>query len=99
MAKLFDDNKAYVDMKLTAVPGESTALLWWFAFDICSLSAYLTVDFSLHVDIVLDAFSNLTQRFPNETVPPSDLQVFVNTYFANSGKEFEPWSPPDWHAK
>ncbi|MCJ8733448.1 hypothetical protein PDJAM_G00223570 [Pangasius djambal] len=70
MAKLFDDNKAFVDMKLTAAP-----------------------------DIVLDAFSNLTQRFPNGTVPPSALQVFVNTYFANSGKEFEPWSPPDWHDK
>lgn len=45
MAKLFGDNKAFVDMKLTAAPGESTALLWCFAFHISSLSAYLTIDF------------------------------------------------------
>ncbi|XP_053479284.1 trehalase isoform X2 [Ictalurus furcatus] len=70
MAKLFGDNKAFVDMKLTAAP-----------------------------DIVLGAFSNLTQRFRYGTVPPSDLRVFVNTYFVNSGKEFEQWSPPDWHDK
>ncbi|GAA6099605.1 trehalase, partial [Tachysurus ichikawai] len=70
LAKLFDDNKAFVDMKLIAAP-----------------------------DIVLDAFSTLIQKFPNGTIPPSDLQVFVNTYFENSGKEFETWSPPDWHDK
>ncbi|KAL6479176.1 hypothetical protein MHYP_G00126090 [Metynnis hypsauchen] len=69
-AKLFDDNKAFVDMKLTAAP-----------------------------EVVLDAFSNLTWRFPNGTVPASDLRVFVNTYFVGDGKEFEPWTPPDWHEK
>uniref|UniRef100_A0A3B4E1F5 Trehalase n=1 Tax=Pygocentrus nattereri TaxID=42514 RepID=A0A3B4E1F5_PYGNA len=69
-AKLFDDNKAFVDMKLTAAP-----------------------------EVVLDAFSNLTWRFPNGTVPASDLRLFVNTYFVGDGKEFEPWAPPDWHEK
>ncbi|KAI5098334.1 trehalase, partial [Silurus meridionalis] len=70
MAKLFDDNKAFVDMKLIVAP-----------------------------ENVSDAFIKLTQSFPNGTVPPSDLKLFVNKHFANSGKEFEPWSPPDWHDK
>ncbi|XP_062860598.1 trehalase [Trichomycterus rosablanca] len=70
MAKLFDDNKAFVDMKLTAAP-----------------------------DVVVDIFSNLTKSFPNETVPLSELRVFVSNYFVNNGKEFEPWSPPDWPDK
>lgn len=30
MEKLFDDNKAFVDMKLTASPGENTDLLRFF---------------------------------------------------------------------
>lgn len=70
-------------------------------FDISMLSAYLTVDLFIYlsVDIVLDAFSNLTQKFPNRTVSPSDLRVFVNMYFENSEEQFEPWSPPDWHDK
>lgn len=43
MAKLFNDNKAFVDMKLTAAPGEITFLFcFWLVF---WLSAYLNVDF------------------------------------------------------
>lgn len=45
LAKLFDDNKAFVDMKLNAAPGKSPALLCYFVFAIFSLTAYLTVDF------------------------------------------------------
>ncbi|KAG9273318.1 trehalase [Astyanax mexicanus] len=69
-AKLFNDNKAFVDMKLTAAP-----------------------------ELVLEAFSNLTQKFPGQAVPTPELKVFVETYFAGDGKEFEPWTPPDWHEK
>ncbi|XP_072551573.1 trehalase [Salminus brasiliensis] len=67
-AKLFNDNKAFVDMKLTADP-----------------------------KVVLDAFSNLMQKFPDQVIPASELKVFVNTYFSGDGTEFEPWTPPDWH--
>uniref|UniRef100_A0AAY5F0B3 Trehalase n=1 Tax=Electrophorus electricus TaxID=8005 RepID=A0AAY5F0B3_ELEEL len=69
-AKLFDDNKSFVDMKLAANP-----------------------------EVVMEAFSNLSQRFPNGTAPPSELWLFVNAYFVDDGKQFEPWTPPDWHER
>ncbi|XP_066541744.1 trehalase [Hoplias malabaricus] len=68
LAKLFDDNKAFVDMKLTTAP-----------------------------EIVLDAFSNLTQKFPNGIVDSLVLEGFVKQYFMGDGQQFEPWTPPDWH--
>ncbi|XP_051726389.1 trehalase [Ctenopharyngodon idella] len=70
MAKLFDDDKYFVDMKLTTAP-----------------------------EVVVEAFANLTSGFPNKTVPSSELQKFLQTYFEEPGKEFEQWNPPDWHSK
>uniref|UniRef100_A0A667XGR6 Trehalase n=1 Tax=Myripristis murdjan TaxID=586833 RepID=A0A667XGR6_9TELE len=69
-AKLFDDDKYFVDMKLRANP-----------------------------DIVLSAFHNLSSVSPNMTVPSTKLQEFLDTYFEKPGKEFESWTPPDWHDK
>uniref|UniRef100_A0A673X7J0 Trehalase n=1 Tax=Salmo trutta TaxID=8032 RepID=A0A673X7J0_SALTR len=69
MAKLFDDDKYFVDMKLKSAP-----------------------------DIILTAFHNLTHGDPN-SVPPAVLRDFLHKYFEEPGKEFEPWSPPDWHDK
>ncbi|XP_076002067.1 trehalase [Genypterus blacodes] len=69
-AKLFDDDKHFVDMKLRASP-----------------------------DVVLSAFHNLTNNWPNTTVPPSELQHFLRTYFDELGTEFGSWTPPDWHEK
>ncbi|XP_052370194.1 trehalase isoform X2 [Oncorhynchus keta] len=68
-AKLFDDDKHFVDMKLKSAP-----------------------------DIILTAFHNLTHGDPN-AVPPAVLRDFLHTYFDEPGKEFAPWSPPDWHDK
>lgn len=102
-AKLFDDNKAFVDMKLTSAPGEDNYYLSFalqlltrlsVAFSFCSSHCWISI-----AEVVLDAFSNLTQKFPDKTVPPSDLRVFVNTYFSGNGTEFEPWTPSDWHEK
>ncbi|KAM6973025.1 trehalase [Aplochiton taeniatus] len=67
-AKLFDDDKYFVDMKLRSNP-----------------------------EVVLSAFRNLTNEFPNATLPPSKLLEFVNRFFEEPGTELEPWSPPDWH--
>ncbi|KAJ7990155.1 hypothetical protein DPEC_G00297390 [Dallia pectoralis] len=69
-AKLFDDDKHFVDMKLRSDP-----------------------------DVVLSAFNNLSRGFPNAVVSPSILRDFLSTYFEEPGKEFLPWSPPDWHDK
>lgn len=69
MARLFDDDKYFVDMKLTANP-----------------------------EVVVEAFANLTSGFPNKIVPSSELQKFLNVYFEEPGKEFEIWTPSDWHA-
>ncbi|XP_071397092.1 trehalase [Centroberyx affinis] len=69
-AKLFDDDKYFVDMKLRATP-----------------------------DVVLSAFRNLSNESPNATVPSSKLLEFLSTYFEEPGKEFESWTPPDWHDK
>ncbi|XP_045580895.1 trehalase isoform X2 [Salmo salar] len=69
MAKLFDDDKYFVDMKLKSAP-----------------------------DIILTAFHNLTHGDPN-SVPPAVLRDFLHKYFEEPGKEFEPWSPSDWHDK
>ncbi|XP_055030831.2 trehalase [Misgurnus anguillicaudatus] len=69
MARLFDDDKYFVDMKLTANP-----------------------------EVVVEAFANLTSGFPNKIVPSSELQKFLNVYFEEPGKEFEIWTPTDWHA-
>ncbi|XP_036817662.1 trehalase [Oncorhynchus mykiss] len=66
-AKLFDDDKHFVDMKLKSAP-----------------------------DIILTAFHNLTHGDPN-SVPPAVLRDFLHKYFDEPGKEFAPWSPPDWH--
>uniref|UniRef100_A0A8C2BEU9 Trehalase n=1 Tax=Cyprinus carpio TaxID=7962 RepID=A0A8C2BEU9_CYPCA len=70
MAKLFDDDKYFVDMKLTTAP-----------------------------EVVVEAFANLSSGFPNKTVPSSELRKFLQTYFEEPGKEFEQWTPPDWHSK
>ncbi|KAF3693259.1 Trehalase [Channa argus] len=69
-AKLFDDDKYFVDMKLKAAPG-----------------------------VVSSAFRNLSNQFPNRTVPPAELQEFLSTYFETPGTEFESWTPPDWPDK
>ncbi|XP_062241520.1 trehalase [Platichthys flesus] len=69
-AKLFDDDKYFVDMKLKAKP-----------------------------DVVLSSFLNLSTQMPNGTVPPLRLQEFLAENFEKPGSEFEPWTPPDWHAK
>ncbi|XP_051579738.1 trehalase-like isoform X2 [Myxocyprinus asiaticus] len=69
MAKLFDDNKYFVDMKLTAAP-----------------------------EVVGEAFANLTSGFPNRTVSSSELMKFLKKYFEEPGKEFEMWTPTDWHS-
>uniref|UniRef100_A0A3B5BC12 Trehalase n=1 Tax=Stegastes partitus TaxID=144197 RepID=A0A3B5BC12_9TELE len=69
-AKLFDDDKYFVDMKLRAAP-----------------------------DVVLSAFHNLSNKFPNKNVPPADLREFLAAHFEDPGTEFEPWTPPDWHDK
>ncbi|XP_076853570.1 trehalase isoform X2 [Brachyhypopomus gauderio] len=50
-------------------------------------------------ELVMEAFSNLTQRFPNGTVPPAELRPFVNTYFVDDRKQFEPWTPADWRER
>ncbi|XP_037534243.1 trehalase [Nematolebias whitei] len=71
MAKLFDDDKYFVDMKLRSAPGE----------------------------LVLSAFQNLSNAFPNGTVPPTKLQEFLDANFEKPGTEFESWTPPDWHDK
>uniref|UniRef100_A0A8C8GPK1 Trehalase n=1 Tax=Oncorhynchus tshawytscha TaxID=74940 RepID=A0A8C8GPK1_ONCTS len=68
-AKLFDDDKHFVDMKLKSAP-----------------------------DIILTAFHNLTHGDLN-SVPPAVLRDFLHKYFDEPGKEFAPWSPPDWHDK
>lgn len=69
-AKLFDDDKYFVDMKLRAAPDE-----------------------------VLLAFRNLSNEYPNTTVPAAALQEFLSVYFVKPGTEFESWTPPDWHDK
>ncbi|KAG7471160.1 hypothetical protein MATL_G00121430 [Megalops atlanticus] len=69
-AKLFDDDKYFVDMKLKATPDE-----------------------------VLAAFQNLTSSSPDNNLKPSELREFLNTFFEEPGKEFEQWTPPDWHDK
>ncbi|XP_041850795.1 trehalase [Melanotaenia boesemani] len=68
-AKLFDDDKYFVDMKLRSAP-----------------------------DAVLLAFHNLSNEWPNATVPPAKLQEFLSTHFEKPGTEFEPWTPPDWQS-
>ncbi|KAM4627630.1 trehalase [Polymixia lowei] len=69
-AKLFDDDKYFVDMKLRATP-----------------------------DLVLSAFQNLSNESWNTTIPSPKLRAFLSMYFEEPGKEFEPWTPPDWHDK
>ncbi|KAM9318761.1 trehalase [Pholidichthys leucotaenia] len=69
-AKLFNDDKYFVDMKLKAAP-----------------------------DVVLLAFRNLSSKWPNATVPPVNLQEFVEAHFDEPGTEFEQWIPADWHDK
>ncbi|XP_024861753.1 trehalase isoform X2 [Kryptolebias marmoratus] len=69
-AKLFDDDKYFVDMKLKLAP-----------------------------DVVLSAFQNLSNEFPNGTVPPTELREFLASNFDKPGTEFEPWTPLDWHEK
>lgn len=97
MAKLFDDDKYFVDMKLTTAPGESDV------FDLFWCSSEKACDFLLFpclpIEVVVEAFANLTSGFPNKTVPSSELQKFLQTYFEEPGKEFEQWNPPDWHSK
>uniref|UniRef100_A0A673L1T3 Alpha,alpha-trehalose glucohydrolase n=1 Tax=Sinocyclocheilus rhinocerous TaxID=307959 RepID=A0A673L1T3_9TELE len=51
------------------------------------------------VEVIVKAFANLSSGFPNKTVPSSELQKFLQTYFEEPGKEFEQWSPPDWHSE
>ncbi|XP_061073593.1 trehalase [Conger conger] len=70
MAKLFDDDKYFVDMKLKVAPG-----------------------------VVLSAFWNLTSGTPGGTLNPSQIREFLASFFEEPGKEFEPWTPPDWHNK
>ncbi|KAM4566989.1 trehalase [Odontesthes bonariensis] len=69
-AKLFDDDKHFVDMKLKFAP-----------------------------DVVLSSFSNLSNEWPNATIPPVKLQEFLSAHFDQPGTEFESWTPPDWHDK
>lgn len=47
----------------------------------------------------MEAFENLTSGFPNKTLPSPELLKFLNVYFEEPGKEFEVWTPPDWHSK
>uniref|UniRef100_A0A672FUZ6 Trehalase n=1 Tax=Salarias fasciatus TaxID=181472 RepID=A0A672FUZ6_SALFA len=68
-AKLFADDKYFVDMKLKASP-----------------------------DVVLSAFHNLSERFP-DTIPPVELENFLSVYFDKPGTEFEEWTPSDWKEK
>ncbi|KAJ8368656.1 hypothetical protein SKAU_G00086840 [Synaphobranchus kaupii] len=70
VAKLFDDDKYFVDMKLKAAPDE-----------------------------VLSAFRNLTSGSPDGTLKPSQIRDFLASFFEEPGKEFEQWTPPDWHDK
>ncbi|KAJ8280272.1 hypothetical protein GJAV_G00052590 [Gymnothorax javanicus] len=69
-AKLFDDDKYFVDMKLKVAPDE-----------------------------VMSAFKNLTLGSTNGTLKPSQIQGFLDSFFEEPGKEFEQWTPPDWHDK
>lgn len=71
-AKLFDDDKYFVDMKLLASP-----------------------------DIVLQAFNNLTSdlEVQNQTISSTILNDFLKKFFDDPGKEFEAWTPLDWHEK
>ncbi|KAM9801217.1 trehalase [Neosynchiropus ocellatus] len=69
-AKLYDDDKYFVDMKLKIPPAA-----------------------------VLDSFRELSSKFPNHTVPPSELQVFLDQNFEPAGSEFEPWTPQDWRER
>ncbi|XP_048120427.1 trehalase isoform X4 [Alosa alosa] len=67
-AKLFNDDKHFVDMKLLASP-----------------------------DVVLEAFHNLTFGVQNQTITSSILKDFLTRFFDAPGKEFETWTPADWH--
>ncbi|XP_036006207.1 trehalase [Fundulus heteroclitus] len=69
-AKLFDDDKYFVDMKLRSAPG-----------------------------VVLAAFQNLSNEWPNSAIPTEKLQEFLAAHFEKPGTEFETWTPTDWHEK
>ncbi|KAM4651788.1 trehalase [Discoglossus pictus] len=67
LAKLFDDDKHFVDMELRDTPAR-----------------------------VLKKFQTMAAGFPGG-VPRDKISEFVKTSFYPPGREFENWSPPDWH--
>lgn len=101
-AKLFDDDKYFVDMKLLASPGK-----FFFFFLKSSQTPKLTVFCTLLIlncfilDIVLQAFNNLTSdlEVKNQTINSTILNDFLKKFFDDPGKEFEAWTPLDWHEK
>lgn len=96
-AKLFDDDKYFVDMKLKSAPGEHKVIKHFTSVTRRHPPAVLT--FSLSAEVVLSAFQNLSNAFPNGTVPPMKLQEFLDANFEKPGTEFESWTPPDWKDK
>lgn len=51
------------------------------------------------LDVVLQAFNNLRSdlEVQNQTFTPSILNDFLKRFFDDPGKEFETWTPLDWH--
>lgn len=106
-AKLFDDDKHFVDMKLKKSPGKSklsnlSPSFFFFFFKLPACDSFhpvlpLHTPMSFPADVVLSAFRELTHESPNTTVPRDKLQEFLSMYFEKPETEFESWTPPDWH--
>lgn len=103
-AKLFDDDKHFVDMKLKKSPGKSNhpppSFLFWLPVcdrlpPVLPLHPHHTPIF--FSDVVLSAFRNLSHDSPSTTVPREKLQEFLSMFFEKPETEFESWTPPDWH--
>ncbi|KAM6932787.1 LOW QUALITY PROTEIN: trehalase [Lycodopsis pacificus] len=98
-AKLFDDDKYFVDMKLKEAPGKSSQKIMSLGFhDISSLRGCSCCS-PCRLQMFCLSFRNLSNDSPNITVPPAKLQQFLRAYFEEPGTEFESWTPPDWHNK
>ena len=100
-AKLFNDDKYFVDMKLKETPGKlkGSKSFYLYSWVQCVNPLFLFPPLFFPADVVLSAFHNLSQEHPNTTLPPGKLQEFLTTYFEAPGTEFESWTPPDWHDK
>lgn len=90
LAKLFDDDKHFVDMSMRQPPRE---------LHVCFLlleppSCLAFPPPCLPADVVQTAFYNL----PTDS-SAAELREFLDAYFDKPGSEFESWTPLDWHEK